>query len=110
VPLAGEQLLARHEPLPELSAENLGDDQAACEALIRENLEVAQNIAQLFDQDNGAQIYQQLVGSLPDPITQMYRIASLANLDLEQQQAVLACDTTLALGSRCTESCCTSRR
>jgi ATP-dependent Lon protease len=94
---SGEQLLARFEPLPELSAENLGDDQAAAEALIRENLEVAQNIAQLFDQDNGAQIYQQLVGSLPDPITQMYRIASLANLDLEQQQAVLACDTTLAL-------------
>jgi ATP-dependent Lon protease len=94
---SGELLLARFEPLPELSAENLGDDQAAVEALIRENLEVAQNIAQLFDQDNGAQIYQQLVGSLPDPITQMYRIASLANLDMEQQQAVLACDTTLAL-------------
>lgn len=93
----GEQLLAAIEPLPELGVEDLGEDQPAVEALIRENLDLAQSIAQLFDQDNGAQIYQQLVGSLPDPITQMYRIASLANLDVEQQQSVLACDTTRAL-------------
>ncbi|MEQ9002733.1 MAG: endopeptidase La, partial [Pseudomonadales bacterium] len=93
----GEQLLADVTPLPQLSAQELGDDQAAVDALVRENLELAQSIAQLFDQENGAQIYQQLVGSLPDPITQMYRIASLANLELEQEQAVLESDTTLEL-------------
>jgi ATP-dependent Lon protease len=93
----GEQLLADVEPLPQLSVQELGDDQAGVEALVRENLELAQSIAQMFDQENGAQIYQQLVGSLPDPVTQMYRIASLANLELAQEQEVLACDTTLSL-------------
>ncbi|MEM6710336.1 MAG: endopeptidase La, partial [Pseudomonadota bacterium] len=39
-------------------------------------------------------IYQQLIGSISDPITQMYRIASLANLSVSQQQRVLACDDT----------------
>ncbi len=87
-----EQLIAEVEPLPEPTMANLGDDEAAVDALIRENLDLAQSIAQLFDKDNGTQIYQQLVGSLPDPITQMYRIASLANLDLAQEQRVLECD------------------
>ena len=93
----GEQLLAEVSPLPDVTMASLGDDETAAEALVRENQQLAQAIAHLFDQDNGAQIYQQLVGSLPDPITQMYRIASLANLDLEREQAVLACDDALAL-------------
>ena len=93
----GEQLLADVAPLPDVTLASLGDDETAAEALVRENLQLAQAIAHLFDQDNGAQIYQQLVGSLPDPITQMYRIASLANLDLEREQAVLACDDAISL-------------
>jgi ATP-dependent Lon protease len=92
-----EQLIAEVTALPDVSMEGLGDDEAAADALVRENLQLAQAIAHMFDQENGAQIYQQLVGSLPDPVTQMYRIASLANLDLEQEQAVLACDDALAL-------------
>jgi len=84
-------------PLPTLSLEEPSDDTAAVTALLRENLELAQRIARLFDPENGVQIYQQLVGSLPDAITQMYRIASLANLGLEQEQRILECDTTLAL-------------
>ena len=92
-----EQLLAETVPLPALTMDDLGEDEAAVDALVRENLELAQAIAQMFDQDNGSQIYQQLVGSLPDPVTQMYRIASLANLDLDQEQAVLACDSTREL-------------
>jgi len=92
-----EQLVAEVTPLPDASMDDLGDDEAAADALVRENLQLAQAIAHMFDQENGAQIYQQLVGSLPDPVTQMYRIASLANLDLEQEQAVLACDDALAL-------------
>ncbi|MDZ7670580.1 MAG: endopeptidase La, partial [Gammaproteobacteria bacterium] len=92
-----ERLLADTEPLPELSMDHLGDDRAPVEALVRENLELAQNIAQMFDQENGTQIYQQLVGSLPDAITQMYRIASLANLDVEREQRVLECDSVRLL-------------
>ncbi len=93
----GDRLMAEAEPLPELSMDELGEDAAAVEALVRENLELAQSIAQMFDQENGAQIYHQLVGSLSDPVTQMYRIASLANLDLEREQEILECDTTRAL-------------
>lgn len=86
-----------YEVLPALEI-NLDDpEQAATIARLRENLELAQQIANLFDSDNGAQIYQQLVGSISDPITQMYRIASLANLSVEQQQRVLECDTTESL-------------
>ena len=70
---------------------------AAVDAARRHDMPSDEAIAHLFDQDNGAQIYQQLVGSLPDPITQMYRIASLANLDLEREQAVLACDDAISL-------------
>jgi ATP-dependent Lon protease len=87
-------------PLPQLDMNELGDDEPAVIALVRENLDLAQRIARLFDPDNGVQIYQQLVGSLPDPVTQMYRIASLANLTLDQEQQVLECDSTLALMQR----------
>ncbi|MFK7916030.1 MAG: endopeptidase La [Pseudomonadales bacterium] len=87
------------EVLPDLDIDVDDPEQASTIALLRENLELAQQIANLFDSDNGAQIYQQLVGSISDPITQMYRIASLANLSVEQQQRVLECDTTDALMS-----------
>jgi ATP-dependent Lon protease len=72
-------------------------DPAAADALLRENLQLAQSIARLIDSENGAQIYQQLIGSIADPITQMYRIASLANLSVDQQQEVLDADDALAL-------------
>ena len=93
----GGYLSAEAEPLPELTVDETDPEAPAVSALLRENLELAQKIALLFDRDNGGQIYQQLVGSLPDPITQMYRIASLANLELSTEQEVLECDSTLAL-------------
>ena len=92
-----DHLVAEAIPLPTPTMDEEDPDAPATSALLRENLELSQRIALLFDQDNGNQIYQQLVGSLPDPITQMYRIASLANLDLATEQAVLECDTSLAL-------------
>ncbi len=93
----GDYLSAETEPLPEFSMDEADPEAPSSSALLRENLELAQRIALLFDRDNGGQIYQQLVGSLPDPITQMYRIASLANLELSTEQEVLECDSTLAL-------------
>lgn len=84
----------------ELSLPNmleLGESAIRVDALLRDNLQLAEQIAKLFDNENGSQIYQQLVGSISDPIAQMYRIASLANLTLEQQQSVLDADSTLAL-------------
>jgi len=63
-----EHLRVETTPLPELGMTGLGADEDAVTALLRENLDLAQRIARLFDPDNGTQIYQQLVGSLPDPI------------------------------------------
>lgn len=83
--------------LDDLTIAGLGADQDAVTALLRENLALAERIARVIDPDNGQQIYQQLVGSLGDPIAQMYRIASLANLSAEQEQAVLECATTRSL-------------
>ena len=83
-----------YERLPKLSMDDLGDDTAHVDALLRENLELSRRIAQLYDTDHGEQIYERLIGSINDPVTQMYRIANLANLTLEQEQAVLDCGTT----------------
>jgi ATP-dependent Lon protease len=77
-------------------AEN-GSDLPEIDALVRVNRELAQSIAALYDSDNGQQIYQQLVGHITDPTLQMYRIASLANLELASEQAILECETTLLL-------------
>ena len=49
----------------------------------------------MYDSENGQQIYQQLVGHITDPVIQMYRITSLANIDLDLQQSALDCETTL---------------
>ncbi len=87
-------LMLEVEPLPTLSMPERGEetaaDDAAAEALLRENLGLAQAIARLMDSENGDQIYQQLIGTIADPIVQMYRIANLANLTVDQQQEVLA--------------------
>ena len=91
-------LMLEVEPLPVLSMgenadDSRGEDVAAADALLRENLGLAQAIARLMDSENGDQIYQQLIGTIGDPIVQMYRIANLANLTVEQQQEVLAANT-----------------
>ena len=84
-------------PLPNLHVDEHDPDRPRVEALVLENLELARAIAQMFDAENGLQVFQQLIGSITDPVVQMYRIASLANLDIEKEQEVLAAPTTLAL-------------
>ncbi len=88
---------AHYELLPELKVDDDAPDAAEVAALLRENRELSQCIANLYDSENGAQIYQQLVGSIQDPIAQMYRIASLANLSVAQQQEILEKNTTREL-------------
>jgi len=92
-----DYLEASVEHLVDLEHVETGSDAPEIEALLRVNRELAQRIANLYDSDNGNQIYQQLVGHISDPVIQMYRIASLANLTLENEQAVLDCETPLAL-------------
>jgi len=91
-------LMLEVEPLPVLNMSESAEQadapgSAAADALLRENLGLAQAIARLMDSENGDQIYQQLIGSIPDPIVQMYRIANLANLTVNQQQEVLAANS-----------------
>ncbi len=92
-----KHLEVEYERLPSLTMENLGEDATHVDALLRENLELSKRIAKLYSGDDGDQIFQQLVGSINDPITQMYRIANLANISLQQEQAVLECESTKAL-------------
>ncbi len=87
-------LSANYEALPVLRFPVEGPEQAEVDALLRENQQLSQRIALLYDQENGQQIYQQLVGGITDPIAQMYRIASLANLTVAQEQHVLEQDST----------------
>ncbi len=90
-------IAATYEPLIELDLSETSSDASEIEALLRVNREIAQRIASLYDTENGAQIYQQLVGHLTNPVIQMYRIASLANVEVSKQQETLECETTLDL-------------
>jgi ATP-dependent Lon protease len=92
-----DYLMASGEYLVDLKHTANDSDSMEIDALLRVNRELAQRIANLYDSDNGAQMYQQLVGHLKDPVIQMYRIASLANLSLEHEQAILDCESTLEL-------------
>ncbi|MCY3793474.1 MAG: endopeptidase La [Gammaproteobacteria bacterium] len=92
-----DYLEAEYERLPALTMEDAGEDAAHVDALLSENLELSKRIAQLYGGDNGDQMFQQLIGSINDPVTQMYRIANLVSIPLEQEQAVLECDTVRAL-------------
>ena len=93
-------LEVEYERLQSLSMDDLGDDATRVDALLRENLELSKRIASLYGGGDADQIYQQLIGSINDPITQMYRIANLANITLEQEQAVLECESTQELMER----------
>ena len=92
-----DYLACSFEHLVELELAEAGSDQHEIDALIRVNRELAQRIAALYDGNDGDQIYQQLVGHIADPVIQMYRIASLANLEVARQQSTLECESPLAL-------------
>ena len=93
-------LEVEYERLRSLSMDDLGEDATHVDALLRENLELSKRIASLYGGGDGDQIFQQLIGSINDPVTQMYRIANLANISLEQEQAVLECESTKELMER----------
>ena len=93
-------LEVEYQRLEPLTMDSLGEDATHVDALLRENLELSKRIASLYGGGDGDQIYQQLIGSINDPITQMYRIANLANIALEQEQAVLECESTKELMER----------
>ena len=104
-PLSGESGANEGGPLhaevevEELSLPSLpkaGEERAKATALIRDNLDTARRIAHLAspqNTQNADQIFQQMVGSIDDPIVQMYRIAVLAdNVEQLERQKVLEID------------------
>ena len=75
------------------------EEQPRVDALVSETLEAARRIAHLIDSDNGEQIFAQLMGANDNDVTRLYRIASFAqqSIELEDQQTILAMDSTPAL-------------
>lgn len=69
-----------------------GEDRAKATALIRENLDIARQVAHIMSQ-NPDQLFQQMVGSIEDPVTQMYRLVELArNIEQNDKQRILEID------------------
>lgn len=90
-------LRVHYSKLPAITLQESGADAPRVEALIRDNLALARRLAAAYDIVNGDQILEQLVATIPDPISQMYRLASLARLSVPQQQEIIQADTALAL-------------
>src|SRR5512147_240372 len=67
-------LVVRFRPLPNLVVDEHDPDAPRIDALVRENLDLARALAQMFDSENGLQVFHQLIGSITDPVVQMYRI------------------------------------
>ena len=77
-------------PIDDLSISRDDDVEPRIEALHREVLELARNIANSLNPDKGDQIFQQFIGQIDEPISQMYKIASVAqNLSTEERQELL---------------------
>ncbi|MCY3811423.1 MAG: endopeptidase La [Gammaproteobacteria bacterium] len=69
-----------------------GEERAKATALIRENLDIARQVAHMMSQ-NPDQLFQQMVGSIEDPVTQMYRLVELArNIEQNDKQRILEID------------------
>ena len=85
-----DYLSVTYSPIDDLSI-NLDDDvEPRIEALHREVLELARDIANSLNPDKGDQIFQQFIGQIDEPISQMYKIASVAqNLSTEERQELL---------------------
>lgn len=79
-------------PLPAVVMPDDGEERAKASALMRENLDIAKRIAHIMSQ-NPDQLFEQMVGGIENPITQMYRLAELLrNVELAEKQKVLEVD------------------
>ena len=81
-------------PLPTLPESS--EERAKAAALIRDNLDTARRLAHMAspqNSQNADQIFQQMVATIDDPVTQMYRIVVLAdNVDQGEKQKILEID------------------
>lgn len=82
-------VLVEVEHLPTLKVPPTGEERAKAIALMKENLEITRQIARIMSQ-NADQLFQQMVGGIDDPVTQMYRITELLrNMEQNAKQRVL---------------------
>ena len=80
------------EELPTLTLPEDAEERAKATALMRENLDIAKRVAQIMSQ-NPDQLFQQMVGGIEDPVTQMYRLAELLrNIEQAEKQKVIEVD------------------
>ena len=93
VPANDEQpVVAEVERLPTLKVPPTGEARAKAIALMKENLEITRQIARIMSQ-NPDQLFQQMVGGIDDPVTQMYRLTELLrNVEQCAKQQVLEID------------------
>ena len=90
-----------YTPIDDLSIDLDDNVEPRIEALHRETLELAKEIANSLNPDKGDQIFQQFIGQIDEPISQMYKIASVAqNLSTEERQELLEIDSTEELLTR----------
>ena len=83
---------AEVEELPPIAVPEADEARAKATALMRENLDIARRIAHIMSQ-NPEQLFQQMVGAIEDPVTQMYRLAELLrNVGQGEKQRVLEID------------------
>ena len=84
--------LAQIERLPTLKVPPSGEARAKAIALMKENLDITRQIARIMSQ-NPDQLFQQMVGAIDDPVTQMYRLTELLrNVEQSAKQRVLEVD------------------
>ena len=87
-------VLVQVEALPALAVPPTGEERAKAIALMKENLDITRQIARIMSQ-NPDQLFQQMVGAIDDPMTQMYRLAELLrNVEQGAKQRVLEIDET----------------
>ena len=86
---ADQPVLVEVENLTELCVPRTGEERAKAVALLKENLDIARQIARVVSQ-NPDQLFQQMVGGINDPVTQMYRLTELLrNVEQAAKQSVL---------------------
>lgn len=80
-------LAAQVKILPELESDDPGIDDLA-----GANQQVAREIAQVMNSENSMEDYKRQIDSIKNPLIQAYRMASLASLNLSDQQQLLEMD------------------
>ena len=90
-------LSAQYVEINNVNLDELGEEETEALALLRENLAISRQVALLYDSEHGEEMFEQMIGGIGNPVTQMYRIASVVDMEVEKDQRVLEADDALGL-------------